>query len=202
METDDITRVKKILLESAESLFSDGGYAGTSIRDIAKSAGVNVALVNYHFGSKENLYLTIFKRRFAAYELVLNKMDINQVADKKLDAFLAVYGDFIDSHRNFHRLLSREITLLHHPAIKDVITQATRKNYELVKNIILEGIAQGIFKSVNVDIVTLNIIAFVPRIFSASPFITDLLAWQGSGLLDKEKVYRELKQYFYNILSK
>lgn len=86
--------------------------------------------------------------------------------------------------------------------IAGICTQATRKNYELVKNIILEGIAQGIFKSVNVDIVTINIIAFVPRIFSASPFITDLLAWQGSGLLDKEKVYRKLKQYFYNILSK
>lgn len=202
MDTDTITAIKKLLLETAESLFSDRGYSDTSIRDIAKSADVNLALVNYHFGSKENLYLTIFKRRFSAYELALSHMDSKQGAAKKLDSFLVIYGNFIDSHRNFHRLLSREITLLHHAAIKEVITQATRRNFELVKNIILEGIAEGCFKNVNVDIVTLNIIAFVPRIFSDSPFITDLLDWQQSGLRDKEKVYIELKQYFYNILGK
>jgi hypothetical protein len=73
-------------------------------------------------------------------------------------------------------LLSREITLLHHPSIKEVITMGTRKNYELVKNIIQDGIAGGTFKNINVDLVTLNIIAFVPRIFSGSPFIIDLQA--------------------------
>ena len=82
MEKDNITAIKKVLLETAESLFSDRGYSDTSIRDIAKAAGVNLALVNYHFGSKENLYLTIFKRRFSAYELALTKMDNSKPADK------------------------------------------------------------------------------------------------------------------------
>ncbi|MFH6968404.1 TetR/AcrR family transcriptional regulator [Flavobacterium sp. YJ01] len=200
MEKDNITAIKKVLLETAESLFSDRGYSDTSIRDIAKAAGVNLALVNYHFGSKENLYLTIFKRRFSAYELALTKMDNSKPADKKLDAFLEIYGSYIDSHRSFHRLLSREITLLHHDSIKEVITQATRKKYELIKTIILEGMAEGLFKTVNVDVVTLNIIAFVPRIFSGSPFITDLLDWQESELRDKQTVYTELKDYFYTIL--
>lgn len=202
MENDDITQIKKLLLETAELLFSDSGYNGTSIRDIARQAGANVALVNYHFGSKENLYLTIFKRRFAAYEKALTAMDSVVGADKKLDAFLEIYGAFIDRHRNFHRLLSREITLLHHAPIKDVIKTGTKKNYELVKNIILDGIAGGIFKKVNVDLVTLNIIAFVPRIFSGSPFITDLLEWQQSGLSNSGAVSMQLKEYFYNILRK
>ena len=201
METGDITQIKKLLLETAELLFSDSGYSGTSIRDIAKRAGVNVALVNYHFGSKENLYLTIFKRRFAAYETALVTMDSREGAGKKLDAFLDIYGNFIDSHRNFHRLLSREITLLHHSSIKEVITAGTRKNYELVKKIIQDGIASGTFKNVNVDLVTLNIIAFVPRIFSGSPFITDIFEWQHSGLQDKEVVSIQLKEYFHSILS-
>lgn len=47
---------KDKILEVARVLFADKGFDGTSIRDIAKSAEVNVASVNYHFDSKENLF--------------------------------------------------------------------------------------------------------------------------------------------------
>lgn len=200
MDTQAITAIKKLLLETAEALFADNGYSGTSIRDIAKKAGVNVALINYHFKSKENLYLIIFKRRFSAYEQVLLKMDSGASADKKLDSFLEIYGAFIEGHQNFHRLLSREITLLHHPAIKEVITTGTRKNYLLVKNIITEGIQAGIFKNVNVHLVTINIIAFVPRLFSGSPFITDLFESQTHEFKDKQHLSFQIRAYFYSIL--
>ena len=46
---------KKKILEIARVLFANHGYEGTSIREIAKAAEVNVASVNYHFSNKENL---------------------------------------------------------------------------------------------------------------------------------------------------
>ncbi len=49
---------EKIFVESAK-LFAIKGYYGTSVRDIAKAAGVNVALINYHFKSKENLFIEV-----------------------------------------------------------------------------------------------------------------------------------------------
>ena len=49
------------LLDAAEMLFSENGFDGTSVRDITKLAGCNVAAVNYHFGGKENLYLETFR---------------------------------------------------------------------------------------------------------------------------------------------
>lgn len=57
--TDIETRTK--ILEAAKILFADHGYEGTSIREIAKAADVNVASVNYYFNSKENLFLEILK---------------------------------------------------------------------------------------------------------------------------------------------
>ncbi len=45
------------LLQAARRMFAERGIAGTSIRELAQEAGVNIAAVNYHFGSKENLYL-------------------------------------------------------------------------------------------------------------------------------------------------
>lgn len=52
---------KEKILNVARVLFADHGYEGTSIRDIAKAAEVNVASVNYYFSSKENLFLEILK---------------------------------------------------------------------------------------------------------------------------------------------
>ncbi len=56
-----VTRTR--ILESAEIEFADHGFDGASVRQIALRAGVPVALVNYHFGSKEGLYRAIFEMR-------------------------------------------------------------------------------------------------------------------------------------------
>ena len=43
------------ILNVAERLFAEEGFDGTSVRDIAKNANVNVAMISYYFGSKEKL---------------------------------------------------------------------------------------------------------------------------------------------------
>lgn len=51
------------LINAAEQEFAERGYHGASIRDITKSAGANVAAVNYHFGSKESLFIEMIRYR-------------------------------------------------------------------------------------------------------------------------------------------
>lgn len=51
------------LLDSAESLFAEHGIAVTSLRQITSAAGANLAAVNYHFGSKNELVAEVFARR-------------------------------------------------------------------------------------------------------------------------------------------
>ncbi|MFC5301676.1 TetR/AcrR family transcriptional regulator [Azospira restricta] len=53
------------ILDAAERLFMESGYEGTSMRMITGAAGVNLAAVNYHFGSKEALLREVFRRRLA-----------------------------------------------------------------------------------------------------------------------------------------
>ncbi len=59
-------QTRERLLEAAERLFGQRGYAGTSVRDVTTTAACNVAAVNYHFGGKRNLYIEMFHRRLAA----------------------------------------------------------------------------------------------------------------------------------------
>lgn len=52
---------KELLLKTAMEIFARDGYAATSTRQIAEAAGVNLALISYHFGSKHGLYLAVFQ---------------------------------------------------------------------------------------------------------------------------------------------
>lgn len=54
---------KERILSAAEALFAEFGFAGTSLRQVTSRADVNLAAVNYHFGSKDNLVTEVFRRR-------------------------------------------------------------------------------------------------------------------------------------------
>ncbi len=57
----DATRLS--ILDAAERCFAAGGFNGASLRTITEAAGVDLALVNYHFGSKDNLLREVIARR-------------------------------------------------------------------------------------------------------------------------------------------
>ncbi len=61
--TETKTDTKERILDAAEPLFADHGFAATSMRSITARAEVNLAAVNYHFGSKEALIDAVFTRR-------------------------------------------------------------------------------------------------------------------------------------------
>jgi AcrR family transcriptional regulator len=54
---------KDRILHAAEELFAEQGFATTSLRQVTSRADVNIAAVNYHFGSKDNLINEVFRRR-------------------------------------------------------------------------------------------------------------------------------------------
>ena len=57
----DVTRLS--IIAAAERCFAEGGFDGVSLRTITEAAGVDLALVNYHFGGKDNLLREVIARR-------------------------------------------------------------------------------------------------------------------------------------------
>jgi AcrR family transcriptional regulator len=57
---------KERILGAAEVLFAQHGFDGASLRQLTTAAGVNLAAVNYHFGSKDKLVEQVFRRRLDA----------------------------------------------------------------------------------------------------------------------------------------
>jgi len=62
----DSVSTKDRILGAAEALFARRGFDGASLRQLTTAAGVNLAAVNYHFGSKEKLVEQVFRRRLDA----------------------------------------------------------------------------------------------------------------------------------------
>ncbi len=57
------------IIQVAERLFAAKGFSGTSIRDIAHEADINVSMISYYFGSKEKLIEALFEVRFVMNRL-------------------------------------------------------------------------------------------------------------------------------------
>mgnify|MGYP002148269546 CR=1 FL=1 len=111
------------ILDAAEVLFMEHGFDGTSMRMITSRAAVNLAAVNYHFGSKELLIQEVFRRRLTdlnnARLIALNALEAESGAapikpSRIVDAFfgtaLRMAADVEGGGHTFMRLLGRTYT--------------------------------------------------------------------------------------------
>ena len=111
------------ILDAAERLFMAHGYEGTSMRQITGEAAVNLAAVNYHFGSKESLMQEVFRRRLDWLNeerlRVLNEMELaagdnplkpSQIVDGFFGTLLRMADDEARGGVTFLRLLGRTLT--------------------------------------------------------------------------------------------
>ncbi len=111
-----MTDTQEKILDTAERLIGEQGYASTSLRQIIAEAGVNLAAVHYHFGSKEELMDAVVMRkaglvneaRLAALGRVEEEagdgpLDVVRV----LEAFFTPTGQAASSNPQFVRLMGR-----------------------------------------------------------------------------------------------
>lgn len=79
--------------EAARTLFLQHGYAATTVRAIAKASGANVALVNYYFRSKENLFTTVMLEHLQAFVAGLVPIidDRSTTLDEKVQTIVERY---------------------------------------------------------------------------------------------------------------
>lgn len=125
-DADPVKSVKDRLFDGAEGLFCERGFKGTSIRDIAASAGCNIASVNYYFGSKEKLYEEVWRRhlipmrdaRIASINKVMSQTGARPNLEDLLRSFADTFvGSIVDASRasRLSKLMAREYIDSHLP---------------------------------------------------------------------------------------
>jgi len=117
----DARETKEKILDSAEKLFARDGFPATSLRAITADAGVNLAAVHYHFGSKDALVEAVFTRRLEPLNqerlTLLDAVETSSEAtspEKILEAFvgppLRLLRDEKRGGATFMRLMGRTLT--------------------------------------------------------------------------------------------
>jgi AcrR family transcriptional regulator len=105
---------KSKILDVAEKLFAEMGIHATSIRQIVKEAGVNVASLHYHFGSKEAVIHQIITRRLQPInEQKVKRLDqLEQESNGKPPELEAVLRAFIEPHIQMQKVAADKVKIL------------------------------------------------------------------------------------------
>lgn len=99
------------LLEAATELFARKGFSATSIREIARTAESNSALISYHFGGKEGLYKEVLERQFSRFAQTMNEaFKKNLPSREKVREMAAALLVVHRAQPNWLRLYNSEIT--------------------------------------------------------------------------------------------
>ncbi len=101
--------LKAQILDTAEQLFTDHGYAATSIRNIADNAGVNPALVHYYFGNKHALLEAVLQHSLEPMMKALASLKTRESAS--VEDIAALLIPMAAAHPNIPQLLTREVLL-------------------------------------------------------------------------------------------
>lgn len=96
------------ILDAAEAVFSEHGYAGTSTREIARRAGVPFGAIHYHWGSKKLLWDAVFRRLAdRTRDTIIRNFVPGRTLDELLDHLVDAFLDFFAEHRTIVRLCYR-----------------------------------------------------------------------------------------------
>jgi AcrR family transcriptional regulator len=197
------------IMEAAENLFAEKGYNGTSVRDIAISAQINLAMVSYYFGSKEKLWEALFTFRRESIKLklesIIQKTGLTSL--EKINLLIDHYIEKIMRQQCFHKILAREQVLNNTGVTAELILQMKKQNQELIGRLIQEGQKKKEFKK-NIDIPLLmaTMIGTAHNLITTKHYYRELnnlqsLSEEDFQQLIKKKLSQHLKKIFKAILT-
>jgi AcrR family transcriptional regulator len=152
MDKDKIDK-KDHILDVAERVFSDKGFDGASTRLISGEAGVNMAMLNYYFGSKEGLFLAIFQRKISSFQNILQNLgnDGSMSAWAKMETYIEMYGEKVVNNNCFQKLLYQEMGMNRGNDLSNNLRDMLLRNVAELEKILKDGITVGEFKE-DIDI--------------------------------------------------
>ena len=117
---------KEKILDTAQDLFAQAGFAGTSVRQITEGANVNISAINYHFGNKEGLFFAVVERghskieaeRFSKLDAYLKEKKYSKI-ECAVRAFLEPLESRITTRNSLPKMLMRVFN--ENPEIKKTI---------------------------------------------------------------------------------
>mgnify|MGYP001251364624 FL=1 len=175
------------IIIAAERLFAEEGFDGTSVRDIAKAANVNIAMISYYFGSKEKLLEALLLYRVNSIKLTLESVSQENISPvEKMNKLIYTYVNRIHSNRCIYQILHFELGNKKRELNFKEFIQLKKENLKFIEAIVKEGQEKGLYANdINIALLPTIIIGSYIHFHMNKVYYVDLL------LLDTEEKYEK-----------
>jgi len=172
---------KERLLSTAESLFGQKGFSGTSIREIAKAGRVNIGSIYHYFPNKRSLHSSILERAYAGlHTYVQEAAKADDTPKELLRRMVNAAADFLANHPMAHRVILHEL-LASTKGLDRAIDLHLRKTRVLLNKTLEEGIRLGDFRKMDVELTSFGLMSALFGYFTSRTLFVKLFSEQGGA---------------------
>ena len=194
------------ILQVAERLFAEKGFDGTSIRNIAKEAGINIAMVSYYFGSKEKMLEALIFSRTTDVRMLLENILKEEIEPMdKLDKLVDLYMARVYKNRCLYQIVNSESANVKRALSLKSFTEVKKRNLESLQLIIAQGQEKGVFrKDVNVALIPATIFGTFFQFHTGRPLYEDVFDLKTDEAFDnyvKNELTTHIKQTIKALLT-
>ena len=189
------------ILETAEKLFAENGFDGTSVRQISKAAGINIAMISYYFGSKEKLLEKIFLYRMSDFRMQLESViSTTKPQLEILDDIIALIVKRIHRNRRTHKIINFEYSNATRNINFENYQTQKKENLKVVTAFVKNGQNQGVFTdNVNISLITTTILGTYFHFYYNKKYYQSLLNIDDTSI--EHYVHNELTLHIQNTIK-
>ena len=173
----DAAATREALLRAGTELFAERGYDGVPVWAIAQKAGVNKAMISYHFGGKRKLYLAIVSATFVDIIASVERLaESPRPAPEVLRELVAAVGEMATQrHPHFCTMMLREVVAGGKHLDPELIDKPARM-LSAVQRIVARGVREGDFRPVDPLLTHLSLVGSLVFFFATERFRARVLA--------------------------
>jgi TetR/AcrR family transcriptional regulator len=166
----DPAATREALMHAAIPLFAERGFDGATVEEIARGAGVNKALVSYHFGGKQGLLTAILEAGLArAEERLAPVRASDRPAEQRLRDFVAIWVDTVSEAPAFPAMMLREMISGGRHLEPVVLDRLVGVMFGAVRGILEDGVREGRFRPVDPLLTHLSLMGSLLFFLSTGP---------------------------------
>jgi len=172
-------QMEQKILNEAESLFLEKGFALTSTTEIARKAGCNQALVHYYFRTKEKLFEAVFKHKLRVFISSFVQIDERVLSfEEKLQSKIETHFDVLYKNQNLPFLIINE--LITNPArisaIKEQLEDKVKIFFQQFEKELEAEIRKGKIRGITALDLFISILGLNISVFLMKPLMKEALA--------------------------
>jgi AcrR family transcriptional regulator len=192
---------REAILTSARRIFARRGFAGTSTRDVAADAGVNNAMIYYHFRDKVTLYRAVLAASFDEFDRLWDHpvFSSRQSCRKKIRTYVEGFISFQQANEELRRIMTMEFACCsqNYAWLADTYFG---HSYRRLANLLEEGMRSGELRRIDPSLAIPGLVGMIIHSFIMRPMAEHIM---GKKLdLDRKRFGRFVTGMFFDGLGR